>query len=174
MRMPTQKNPREARALYRERVSESRAAINALAKRWQMPAAEKGTQWPSKLITDEFNYSTPITTLPANGSAVVYITIDTDADFEIAKLMWFGNSASWVQGNAPVMVEMFDASSGRELITPTISTLFAGNGRIAARLPQVKNLSAKQMVGFRFQNLTAEAVSCQLTMGGRKIFLKGY
>ena len=73
--MPTQKNPREARALYRERESESRAAINAHAKRWQMPAAEKGTQWPSKLITDEFNYSTPITTLPANGTATVYITI---------------------------------------------------------------------------------------------------
>lgn len=174
MRMPTQNNPREVRGRYAPRPANNRARINSLAQRWQMTGATKGTQWPSKLITDDFTYSTDIVTISAGASVTVYITIEPDANFEIIKLMWTGLATSWPQGNAPALVEMFDAASGRELITPTVSTLFAGDGKIAAKLAQIKPLAAKQMVGFRFSNMAGETITAQLSMGGRKIFLAGY
>jgi len=184
MRMARQPNRPEKRDAYKSprlTAGQFPANLRAHMERWQMPGAKKGTQWPGKLIVDEFSYSTDIITLPITNGAntVTLLTMQNDAFFEIAKReIAIIAPAAPVGFALPVQITMFDAASGLELLKPTIASNFAGSGGLPLMLGQIKNLAPKQMVGVRFDYIGATYpdtdMTIQATFTGRKVFIRDY
>lgn len=175
-RIPRKARPSPGRAYLAGRQLLNPAERLAKARLYQFPGAKKGTQYPGKLVTDDFTYSTPVITIGAGARSSAIVTIDQEADFQILQRAVTILNSGTGRGNrntaAPITVQMIDVASERVLSSVIMVSDYAGTAQTPFSLGQRKWLAAMQSVRFDFVNLSAtDGYIIQLSLIGRKLFL---